>query len=140
MRIIEDHQISDDLPQGMVLSIGNFDGMHRGHQTLIATARQIAREKETQVAAMTFDPHPAVLLYPDRAPGILSPLVMKTMLLESLSVDYLIVCSDTKILVERRVGKVDRARNRQKFMFLYRFGMNCTRDVRAIRNLQESAN
>jgi riboflavin kinase/FMN adenylyltransferase len=95
MRIIEDHQVSDNLPQGMVLSIGNFDGMHRGHQTLVTTARQIAREKQTQVAAMTFDPHPAVLLYPDRAPGILTPLGMKALLLESLSVDTLIVIKDS---------------------------------------------
>ena len=64
MRIIEDHQELAGLPKGMVLTIGNFDGVHRGHQTIITTARSIAREKQTQVAAMTFDPHPAALLHP----------------------------------------------------------------------------
>lgn len=95
MRIIEDHQALSDLPAGMVLTIGNFDGVHRGHQSIITTARQIARKRQTQVAAMTFDPHPAVLLYPDRAPGILTPLKMKAFLLESLSVDVLIVIKDS---------------------------------------------
>jgi riboflavin kinase/FMN adenylyltransferase len=95
MRIIEDHQAISDLPKGMVLTIGNFDGVHRGHQSIIATARQIARDKQAQLAVMTFDPHPAVLLNPDRVPGILTPLKMKALLLESLSVDVLIVIKDS---------------------------------------------
>ena len=95
MRIIEDHQELNSLPKGMVLTIGNFDGVHRGHQAIITTARQIAREKQTQLAVMTFDPHPAVLLNPDHAPEILTPLSMKSLLLESLSVDILIVIKDS---------------------------------------------
>jgi riboflavin kinase/FMN adenylyltransferase len=95
MRIIEDHQAISGLPKGMVLTIGNFDGVHRGHQSIITTARQIARDKKTQLAVMTFDPHPAVLLNPDRVPGILTPLKMKALLLESLSVDVLIVIKDS---------------------------------------------
>ena len=99
MRIIEDHEALNDLPKQMVLSIGNFDGVHRGHQTIITTARQIARERQTQVAVMTFDPHPATILHPERAPGILTPLAMKSLLLESLSVDYLIVIKDSMKLL-----------------------------------------
>jgi riboflavin kinase/FMN adenylyltransferase len=95
MQIIEDHQAISDLPKGMVLTIGNFDGVHRGHQSIIMTARQLARDKQTQLAVMTFDPHPAVLLNPDRVPGILTPLKMKALLLESLSVDVLIVIKDS---------------------------------------------
>lgn len=95
MRIIEDHQNLSGLPKGMVLSIGNFDGVHRGHQAIIKTAREIAKEKQTQVAVMTFDPHPEVVLHPERAPEILTPLRMKSLLLESLSVDVLIVVKDS---------------------------------------------
>ncbi|MHC4386716.1 MAG: riboflavin biosynthesis protein RibF [Planctomycetota bacterium] len=95
MRIIEDHQAIGGLPKGMVLTIGNFDGVHRGHQAIITNARQIARDNQTQVAVMTFDPHPAVLLNPERAPGILTPLKMKSLLLESFSVDVLIVIKDS---------------------------------------------
>lgn len=95
MRIIEDHQGLDGLERGMVLTIGNFDGVHRGHQAIVTAARQIARDRQTQLAVMTFDPHPAVLLNPERAPGILTPLEMKALLLESLSVDALIVIKDS---------------------------------------------
>lgn len=95
MRIIEDHQALSDLPKGMVLTIGNFDGVHRGHQAIITAARRIARERQMQVAAMTFDPHPEALLHPERAPEILTPIRMKAFLLESLSVDVLIVIKDS---------------------------------------------
>jgi riboflavin kinase/FMN adenylyltransferase len=95
MRIIEDHQDLSNLPKGMVLTIGNFDGVHRGHQAIITTARKIAREQQTQVAVMTFDPHPAVILNPERVPGILTPLKMKAFLLESVGVDILIVIKDS---------------------------------------------
>ena len=95
MQIFQDHRELTKLPKQMVLTIGNFDGVHRGHQTIIKTAREIARDKEVLLAAMTFDPHPVALLHPEKAPGILTPLVMKSLLLESLSVDVLIVLKDS---------------------------------------------
>ena len=95
MQIIEGDQGLNDLPKGMVLTIGNFDGVHRGHQSIIATARQIARDTQKPMAVMTFDPHPAALLHPERTPGILTPLEMKSLLLESLSVNVLIVIKDS---------------------------------------------
>jgi riboflavin kinase/FMN adenylyltransferase len=95
MQIIEDHEGLSSLPKSMVLTIGNFDGVHRGHQAIITTARKIAREQQTPLAVMTFDPHPMAILHPEKAPGILTPLEMKSLLLESLSVDYLIVIKDS---------------------------------------------
>ena len=95
MQIFEDHQELSKLPKQMVLTVGNFDGVHRGHQAIIKTARDIAREKQAQLAVMTFDPHPVTLLRPEKAPGILTPLAMKRLLLESLSVDVLIVIKDS---------------------------------------------
>lgn len=95
MQIVEDHHGLKNLPKQIVLTIGNFDGVHRGHQAIIKTARQTARERQTQVAVMTFDPHPAVLLHPERAPGVLTPIEMKSFLIESLSVDVLIVIKDS---------------------------------------------
>ena len=59
---------------GRALTIGNFDGVHRGHQELIKQVCTIAGEHGWTSAAVTFDPHPTKLLAPQRAPKLLMPL------------------------------------------------------------------
>jgi len=95
MRAIEDINEIDQLPRGLVLSIGNFDGLHRGHQTILAAAKAAAAQRQTGVAVMTFDPHPAAILRPDKAPGTLTLLSQKKQLLQAAGVDYLIVIRDS---------------------------------------------
>lgn len=74
-----------------VLTIGNFDGVHHGHQSILLRARQLASEFATHVAAMTFEPHPVVILRPDRAPPILTPLEEKCRLLQLKGADGVLV-------------------------------------------------
>ncbi len=74
-----------------VLTIGNFDGVHHGHQSILLRARQLANEFGTHVVAMTFEPHPVVILRPDRAPPILTPLEEKCRLLRLKGADGVIV-------------------------------------------------
>ena len=95
MQIIDSIDKMKQLPKGMVLTIGNFDGVHRGHQAILSEARRIARERDLPFAVMTFDPHPVALLKPEHAPGVLTPFSMKAMLLESMSVNTLIVIKDS---------------------------------------------
>jgi riboflavin kinase/FMN adenylyltransferase len=57
-----------------VLTLGNFDGVHRGHQEIIATAVRHAAEKAAQPAVLTFEPHPIAVLAPDKAPPIIQSL------------------------------------------------------------------
>ncbi len=65
-----------------VISIGNFDGVHLGHQALIGRARELAGAG--QVVAVTFEPHPAVILRPGKAPVRLSgPEQRRELLLEA---------------------------------------------------------
>jgi len=83
-----------------VLTIGNFDGVHLGHRDIIAAGLDAARTRNlTGLAVMTFDPHPAALLQPQRAPGMLTPPVLKERLLASLGVDCLIVLKDSLSLL-----------------------------------------
>ncbi|MGE5756878.1 MAG: riboflavin biosynthesis protein RibF [Planctomycetaceae bacterium] len=54
--------------RGAYLAVGNFDGVHRGHSRLLARLRARADASETAALALTFDPHPAALLRPEKAP------------------------------------------------------------------------
>lgn len=70
-----------------VLSIGNFDGVHRGHAALIAAARAIADQQRLKVAVLSFDPHPASLLRPGSQPARLTSFAQRERALRDLGVD-----------------------------------------------------
>jgi len=75
---------------GGVLTVGNFDGMHRGHLAIIDEARRIARERGAKVTLVTFEPHPLTVLRPDAVPPRLTPAPMKQALIERAGVDRLV--------------------------------------------------
>jgi riboflavin kinase/FMN adenylyltransferase len=60
-----------------VVALGNFDGLHRGHMKLLEEVRRQAAERGGTAVAMTFDPHPARVLRPDKAPPLLMTLEQK---------------------------------------------------------------
>jgi riboflavin kinase/FMN adenylyltransferase len=72
------------------IAIGNFDGVHRGHQALIATARRLADRSEGEVVALTFDPHPARLLAPQLAPPLIFSLERRAELLGQAGADVVV--------------------------------------------------
>ncbi|MGH9317677.1 MAG: riboflavin biosynthesis protein RibF, partial [Thermoanaerobaculia bacterium] len=61
----------DPFPQPVVATIGNFDGMHLGHQRIFARVRERAASRGLPAWAVTFDPHPLTILRPDRAPRMI---------------------------------------------------------------------
>jgi len=74
-----------------VLTIGNFDGLHVGHRSIMGTVIERARSVRGEAAVFTFEPHPRKLLYPDRAPRLLTTLEQKLELLDEIGVDLVIV-------------------------------------------------
>src|SRR5215471_13325027 len=58
----------------VVLTLGNFDGTHLGHQAIIQRAVTRARELGAQAVVLTFEPHPVAVLAPDRAPPMVQTL------------------------------------------------------------------
>ena len=74
------------------VAIGNFDGVHRGHQAMLARLRSLAAAAGCHAAVLTFDPHPIKLLRPDSTPPSLSTLEGKTRLLGHYGVDFVIAC------------------------------------------------
>ena len=77
--------------RGGYVSIGNFDGVHRGHQAMLAALVGRAHEHRVSAVAMTFDPHPIELLRPEAAPPRLTTIEHRVELLESYGVDCVIV-------------------------------------------------
>lgn len=74
MRVIRSIHAASGLSKGCVLTIGNFDGLHRGHQAVIARVRERAAALGLPAALMTFDPTPRAFFAPDRPPPQLSSL------------------------------------------------------------------
>ena len=99
MKVLKTVSELGQLPDGCVLTIGNFDGVHIGHQQNIKVARDIATLERVSLAVMTFEPHPVAILHPEKAPGVLTPLPLKIHLLENCGVDYLIILRDTTSLL-----------------------------------------
>ncbi len=73
--------------KGCVLAIGNFDGVHRGHQAVIGATVAEARRRGVKAGVMVFEPHPRQYFKPDLARFELTPLARKQQLFESLGVD-----------------------------------------------------
>lgn len=74
-----------------VAAIGNFDGVHRGHQENLRAAAREARERGLKSIAITFDPHPAQFLYPKEAPRLLTFLPERISLIAQTGVDAVLV-------------------------------------------------
>ncbi|MCS7238100.1 MAG: bifunctional riboflavin kinase/FAD synthetase [Thermoguttaceae bacterium] len=84
----------EDLPSsvpGTVVTVGNFDGVHVGHARLIRRACELGRQLGLASVVFTFDPHPAAVLQPDKAPVPLTDRIRKVELLGRLGVDFVLV-------------------------------------------------
>lgn len=86
------HQLNRNELPPLVMALGFFDGVHKGHQRVIETAVRKAGEWQFKSAVMTFDPHPSVVLgHKHRPIQYLTPLAEKQKVIQSLGVDYLFV-------------------------------------------------
>jgi len=79
-----------------VAAIGNFDGVHRGHQEIIGRVLERARSLEAEAIAVTFDPHPVALLHPQFAPKLITPIAERLRLLERTGLDATLVIPFTR--------------------------------------------
>jgi riboflavin kinase/FMN adenylyltransferase len=83
-----------------VAAIGNFDGVHLGHQEILASVVREARPLNACAVAITFDPHPEQFLRPSQAPQLITPLAERLRLLALTGIDAVLVLSFDQSLSE----------------------------------------
>ncbi len=103
----------DDIPSDWgrcVLTIGVFDGVHRGHAELIERAVKSGRARGVPTVLMTFDPHPMEVVFPGSHPAQLTTLTRRAELVEELGIDVFLVMPFTpdfmKLTPERYVHEL----------------------------------
>ena len=87
MQIVQGYTNTPAALRGAALAIGNFDGVHRGHQVLLGETIRRAREMKRPAAVMLFEPHPRLLFRPNEPIFALTPLPEKLRLLAALGLD-----------------------------------------------------
>ncbi len=87
MQIFRHHSELPAALRGSVVAVGNFDGVHRGHQIVIADAQAVARSSGVPLTVLSFEPHPRTVFRPEDPPFRLTPFRIKARLLEALGVD-----------------------------------------------------
>ena len=128
--------------EGTVLTVGTFDGVHRGHQDVLARLSARARERGLRSLLVTFDPHPLEVVNPDAAPPLLTPGREKLAALAESGVDYVAVVPFTRALASYEASQfvdlVLRDRLRMRELFIghdHGFGRERAGDVRVLQAL-----
>ena len=80
-----------DISRPTIVSIGNFDGLHLGHQEILKTVTRRSKELGLRSLAMTFSPHPVRFLAPGRPLRLISTLEQKLRLIENAGIDIVFV-------------------------------------------------
>ena len=91
MLVLHDPLRQTDLPRGCVATIGNFDGIHVGHQAIIGGVVARARELGAPSALITFHPHPLSVVAPDRVPKQILTLAQKEEIVRRMGVDAMLI-------------------------------------------------
>ncbi len=91
MKVLRDGEIPLDSLKGASLAIGNFDGVHRGHQAVLEAAKREAAARNAPAGVVTFEPHPRQFFQPDRPLFRLTPLDVKLELFSALDLDLAVV-------------------------------------------------
>lgn len=123
-----------------VVTLGNFDGVHLGHQRIFEKVKEEARKIYGESVVVTFEPHPLKILSPEQCPPLLTPFKKKMMLIEKTGVEKVLCIQFTRAFAELSpvefvksvlVGKVEA----KKIIvgYNYRFGRGKSGDVDSLK-------
>ncbi len=85
-----------------VVAIGNFDGVHMGHQIIFRQTADMARERKGTAIVFTFEPHPLKIIAPERVPPLLTSFRKKMALIEACGIDQVICADFTQQFADQR--------------------------------------
>ncbi|MCG8460316.1 MAG: hypothetical protein MI919_28875, partial [Holophagales bacterium] len=144
MQVIRDVLDSPDLPYGVVATIGNYDGIHRGQRSVVEKVVARARERGSLAVLVTFDPHPVSVLRPEVAPPLLTLDRQRFAVLEAMGIDFVLVVRFTQEFAatepERFVRKFLHDSLALEELFVgdgFAFGKDRQGDVRLLERLGE---
>ncbi|MEM9683624.1 MAG: bifunctional riboflavin kinase/FAD synthetase [Pseudomonadota bacterium] len=100
MRVLRHYDSVPDAARGGVAVLGNFDGVHRGHQAVIGGAAEDAARLDAPLVVVTFEPHPRVYFRPEDPPFRLTPFRSKAIQLAALGVDVLVVLTFDRAMAQ----------------------------------------
>ncbi len=132
------------ITRGTVLTLGVFDGLHLGHQRIMETVVERAKATKSVPTAITFDPHPRAVLFPDSAPPLLQTLDQRLANFEVLGIEQAIVirfdkdfaAQDAKIFLRDTV--YDRLQARAVFLGKgFAFGKNRGGNFELLKKMSE---
>lgn len=131
-----------DLPKlpPLALTIGNYDGVHLGHQAMLSALVRDAKQRQLASAVMVFEPQPREFFSPNDPPARLSSLDEKRDLIAQLGVDYLLVANfndDFRALSAMAFSQILRQMNAQHLVLGddFRFGQDRLGDAKFLANL-----
>jgi riboflavin kinase / FMN adenylyltransferase len=101
MRLFRHHTEIPVEARGAVVALGNFDGVHQGHQQVIGEAARLADELGVSCGLLTFEPHPREYFQPDRPAFRLTPFRIKLRQLEAIGVDYVYLLAFDRTMARR---------------------------------------
>lgn len=91
MNLIKGIENINRINEPTAVTIGVFDGVHIGHQTIIKMAVDFAKKINGKSVVVTFEPHPLAIVHPDSKPALLTATDLKAEYIEALGVDYMLV-------------------------------------------------
>ena len=144
MEVLRDPLGNDDPPRGSVISIGNFDGVHVGHQAVLSHVVERAKKLGAPALAMTFDPHPIKLLRPSDAPRLITNLEQRLALIANTGIEQCLLMPFTHRLARMSAESfvrdvlVDRFAVREVYIGAnFRFGADRRGDVAVLQEMGE---
>jgi riboflavin kinase / FMN adenylyltransferase len=100
MQVVYNYDHVPKQARGAVLAIGNFDGVHRGHQVLLSRTREVAAGLKITAGVLAFDPHPRTLFQPDRPYFRLTTVTQRIELFRRFGMDLAVILAFDRKLSE----------------------------------------